>query len=326
MTNANNMYVEGVKTERGWEGRAREEAAGAASCGPNRNQRLSPGTTITPPARHLGFSPSLEAKELRPVAFPELAPGASPGAIRDAIAWVDQRVGWFHAVPLPHGIATPGSTGWAHRRRIFAIPERVRDKTVLDVGAMEGGDTFGAEDAGAAEVAAADVDHYFQYDLGRNAAWDFVVDKYLHARDAGPEAEWVFLNSKRFGFELCRTARGSRARRLCSTVYDLDPDAHGIFDVVFCFGLLYHLRHPLLALDRLASVTGQTLLVNNQVFDGPTPEANSVLFFNDTWGNSYTNWFVPSHRAFVDMLAGVGFRKIEVIESTDRSMSLACHK
>ena len=36
-----------------------------------------------------------------------------------------------------------------------------------------------------------------------------------------------------------------------ASVYDLSPDVHGTFDIVFFLGLIYHLRHPLLALDRI---------------------------------------------------------------------------
>ncbi len=38
------------------------------------------------------------------------------------------------------------------------------------------------------------------------------------------------------------------------SVYDVSPETVGMFDVVFFFGTLYHLRHPLLALDKLPSV------------------------------------------------------------------------
>jgi len=35
------------------------------------------------------------------------------------------------------------------------------------------------------------------------------------------------------------------------SVYDLSIAEHGTFDIVLCLGLLYHLRYPLLALDRI---------------------------------------------------------------------------
>ena len=34
-------------------------------------------------------------------------------------------------------------------------------------------------------------------------------------------------------------------------MYELDPKTFGTFDMVFFFGVLYHLRHPLLALEKI---------------------------------------------------------------------------
>ena len=39
----------------------------------------------------------------------------------------------------------------------------------------------------------------------------------------------------------------------------------GVFDVVFLLGVLYHLRHPLLALEKVASVTKETLILSTWV-------------------------------------------------------------
>jgi len=48
-------------------------------------------------------------------------------------------------------------------------------------------------------------------------------------------------------------------------------DALGRFDVVFCYGLLYHLESPVLALRKLASVCDDLLLVETMVCDSPLP-------------------------------------------------------
>ena len=58
-------------------------------------------------------------------------------------------------------------------------------------------------------------------------------------------------------FDLCREIMGyekKRCRRSEISVYELDEDRHGRFDAIFFFGTLYHLRYPLLSLDRLASI------------------------------------------------------------------------
>jgi tRNA (mo5U34)-methyltransferase len=316
---ANNMYVLGAPEERAATDR---RAAGVIEAAP---EAVRAGVAIDLPCRHRDHQPDLRAKDLRPVSFPELGPGSSRAEIERAVAWVDDLVGWFHSVDLPQGVRTPGGRGWETRGRVFDIAGRVRGKRVLDLGAMEGGDSFHAEDCAASEVVACDVDNYYAYDLGRNAAWDFVVEKHLEARAKGPEHEWAFLNAKRLGFELCRTLRGSSVTRVSGSVYDLAPETHGVFDVTYCFGLLYHLRHPLLALDRIASVTRGCVLVNNQTLDDDALDRHCVRFFNDTWRGAYTNWFVPSRAAFLDMLSSAGFRRLEVVDVTATSTSVVCH-
>lgn len=47
--------------------------------------------------------------------------------------------------------------------------------------------------------------------------------------------------------------------------------ALGTFDVVFCYGLLYHLENPLLALRNLAAATRDLLLIETMVCDSTKP-------------------------------------------------------
>ena len=148
------------------------------------------------------------------------------------------------------------------------------------------------------------------------------MTKYLDAKDDGPFTEWAFLNAKRIGFEFCRRARGSNATRVSASVYDLRPETHGVFDVVYCFGLLYHFRHPLFALDRVRAVTGEVALINNQV-QGTGP--NQLGFYNEMWRGSYTNWFVPTPECFLDMLSSSGFSRLEVVHQSGTSMAVKAY-
>jgi len=325
MQPANNMYIEGQPAERSWmhpASRLRQRLAGLVL--PDHNRPPRAGDVRDLPAAQRQFKPDLSAKEYKQVDFAYLR-GAAPPEVAAAVSWVAENVGWFHSVDLLNGSATPGHKAWRARARIFNTAELVRGKTLLDVGAMEGGDTFAAEEAGA-RATAYDVDNYLEYDLGLNAAWEYAVEQYLQARAAGREREWIFLNAKRFGFELCRQVRQSGATRISGSVYALDPLRHGCFDVVYCFGLLYHLRHPLLALDRIYAVTRELTLIQSQIFSGYAPEAGTMLFFNETWRGSYTNWFVPTPQALLDMVSSIGYRRIEVAEVTRETMSLICYK
>ena len=80
---------------------------------------------------------------------------------------------------------------------------------------------------------------------------------------------------------------------------DLSPERVGTFDVVLFVGVLYHLRHPLLALERVASVSADLL-----VFDSHTAMSEErrpvMLFYPGTELNDDpTNWWgriLPSSR------------------------------
>jgi len=80
---------------------------------------------------------------------------------------------------------------------------------------------------------------------------------------------------------LCVDARGAnidslqaRYPGLEARVLDVEREALaglGSFDVVFCYGLLYHLENPLAALRNMASVCGELLLIETLVCDSPHP-------------------------------------------------------
>ena len=78
--------------------------------------------------------------------------------------------------------------------------------------------------------------------------------------------DYVDLDSFRFLAKVFR----SKARYLKLDVYELDPAVHGTFDIVLFLGVLYHLKHPLLALERICAVTKECCFVDSFVVDGET--------------------------------------------------------
>ena len=60
---------------------------------------------------------------------------------------------------------------------------------------------------------------------------------------------------------LARAALGSAATRRERSIYDLDPEVDGEFDLVYLGSLLLHLRDPVRALERVRSVCRGRLLV-----------------------------------------------------------------
>ena len=57
---------------------------------------------------------------------------------------------------------------------------------------------------------------------------------------------------------------------ITGNVYDVSPGTLGKFDLVLFLGVIYHLRHPLLALDRIYDVVNDagSLMVESHVIDG----------------------------------------------------------
>jgi hypothetical protein len=109
------------------------------------------------------------------------------------------------------------------------IAEHVAGRSFVDVGCMwtiDGALCFAAEDAGAATVTGVD----------------------------------VMAPSERFTAELAR--RDSKVRFVQGDLHDPETVAAiGRQDVVWCSGVLYHAPHPLLTLERLRVITGDTLLL-----------------------------------------------------------------
>jgi tRNA (mo5U34)-methyltransferase len=140
------------------------------------------------------------------------------------------------------------------RLRLLQIPQDLTGKTVLDIGAWDGYFSFEFERRGAKRVLA--IDSY---------AWD--------PRPGGfPRGLECFL--------LAREFLDSKVEHRRLDVHDLSADLVGRFDLVFCAGVLYHLRNPLLALEKIRSVTaGQLILETNQLILGVHERMPLINFF-----------------------------------------------
>ena len=155
---------------------------------------------------------------------------------------------WYHTLDLGQGVVTPG---WLDTRRVadrVSLPTSLAGMRCLDVGTFNGFWAFEMERRGASEVVAIDV--------LEPERWDW---------PAGSSAETKAAIAKRqaggAGFEIAKRALGSSVERLDRSVYDLDPDDVGRFDLVYVGSLLVHLRDPVRALERVRSVCEGTLIV-----------------------------------------------------------------
>jgi hypothetical protein len=171
------------------------------------------------------------------------------------------------------------------------VARHVAGRSFADVGCMweiNGGIAFAAEAAGAGEVSGMDL-------MGET-----------------PE------------YQAEHRRRGSKVRFVQGDLHDEQALARlGVHDVVWCSGVLYHAPHPLQTLERLRSVTGETLLLATETLPERLLARNLCVFapkpgthpthtepFDPARG--YVNWYwgiTPS--ALRAMLGATGFRVVE---------------
>ena len=163
----------------------------------------------------------------------------NPSEIRETVA---ANPLWYHTIELAPGVVTPGV--FDLRATVDRMPwPDVRGKRCLDVGTYDGFLAFELERRGAAEVVAVDIDDHEQ--------WDWPAE----LRAQGPEKLAEMAGpEKGVGFRIAREALGSSAERVPVSVYELDPEELGTFDVVVCGSLLLHLRDPVRAVEAIRGV------------------------------------------------------------------------
>jgi tRNA (mo5U34)-methyltransferase len=202
---------------------------------------------------------------------------------------------WWHTIDLGNGVVTPGIDPTPARLCELQIPDDLTGLTVLDVGAWDGFFSFEAERRGASRVLATDS---FCWGGG---GW-------------GTKA----------GFELARRALGSRVEDVDIDPLDLSPARVGTFDLVLFLGVLYHMRHPLLALERVFSVTRRQLILQTQVDLSAIDRPALAFYQGSDLNNDPTNWFGPNPPAVVAMLRTAGFTDIRMVSRwSARESSLA---
>jgi tRNA (mo5U34)-methyltransferase len=212
---------------------------------------------------------------------------------------VDRLGFWYHTIDLMPGVTTPGALD--HRPVVDAMPwPDLRGKRCLDIGTYDGFFAFEMERRGAEEVVATDISDETQ--------WDWPPAE----RAAGIAAMQRERAPKGAGFDLARTTLGSSVQKREISIYDLDPDVIGQFDVVFCGALLLHLRDPLRALDAVRRVCRGQFISAESVHAWLTlahPRQPAVAF---DIGRGPRQWWVPNAIAHREMLTGAGF-EIEAV-------------
>jgi len=227
------------------------------------------------------------------------ASGAVQPAEREAIAARIAELGpWFHNMELgglwtapDHFLGNHPADKFARFAHLLTDP---RGRSVLDIGCNAGFHAIELRRRGAGRV------------LGIDSDERYLEQARFAARTLGqPDIEFCRLSAYDVG------ALGER------------------FDIVLFMGVLYHLRHPLLALDLIREhVAGDLLVVQSlqrgadqvaglepdypfgetAVFDDPGYPR--LHFVDRAYAGDWTNWWIPNRAAVEAMLRASGFREL----------------
>jgi tRNA (mo5U34)-methyltransferase len=206
---------------------------------------------------------------------------------------------WFHNIDLngvktapDHFLGDYPSIKW--KSFAHAIPADLTGKSVLDIGCNAG---------------------FYSMEMKRRGA----------SRALGLDSDDTYLAQARFAAQV----NGLRIEYRRMSIYEI-PQLHERFDVVMFMGVLYHLRHPLLALDMLHDHVTKDLLVfqsmqrgaqtaaqpeedypfwETEIFD--KPDFPRMFFIERSYSGDWTNWWIPNRACIEAMLRSSGFEIID---------------
>ena len=215
---------------------------------------------------------------------------------------------WFHNLDLKGVRTAPehflGDFPMVKWRSFAAdLPADLTGRTVLDIGCNGGFYAMEMKRRGADRVLGIDVD-----------------DSYLAQARFAAEVEGLDIEFQRM------------------SVYDVGALGER-FDIVFFIGVLYHLRHPLLALDLIHEHATRDLLVFQSMQRGSgaiAPVAEDydfwdmdhfdatgypkLHFIEHSYSHDHTNWWAPNHAASAAMLRSAGF---EIVSHPEEEIFIA---
>jgi tRNA (mo5U34)-methyltransferase len=216
--------------------------------------------------------------------------------IRQRVAELGQ---WFHNLDLggvktapDHFLGDYPDVKW--QRFAAALPQDLTGKSVLDVGCNAG---------------------FYSIQMKRRGA----------ERVVGIDTDEQYLNQARFAAKVS----GAEIEFRNLSVYRVH-ELHELFDLVLFMGVLYHLRHPLLALELLHEYAVADLFVAQSMLRGSSETVDvapdlefwerdvfemgnfpCMHFIEKRLANDPTNWWIPNLVCFEAMLRSTGFEILD---------------
>jgi len=199
---------------------------------------------------------------------------------------------WYHTMELAPGHVTDGWFDLRPYIHHYGLPERMDGMRVLEIGTWDGFWAFEMERRGA-EVVALDLDDE------RDLDWP-------------PRRRPSTYSTVRRGdgFRLAKEILGSKVERVDMSIYNALPSELGTFDLVFCGSVLIHLRDQLLALERMAGLSTNRLILAEEYDRLSQLVPFGVARYRANRDKSVVFW-LPSVRTWKRMIWTAGFDRIE---------------
>lgn len=202
---------------------------------------------------------------------------------------------WFHDFELTPGLSTSPTNRDSQRNKWKFIepfiPKDLDGKTILDIGCNSG---------------------FFSFEMKKRKA----------ARVVGTDIMPHCLAQARFlshWFDLPIELRQVDAYNV---------DTLGEFDFIIFIGVLYHLKHPLYALEKVSAICKDTVYLhsllhgegNYETLDNykfedrksfDDPQFPRMYFIEKSFNNDQSNWWIPNRSCLKAMARIAGFSKIE---------------
>jgi len=220
-----------------------------------------------------------------------------------------EKATWYHGWEILPGMPTGGKSVTDPKKVLdrYGVPKNLEGLRALDIGAWDGPYSFELERRGAKVVS---------YDI----------------QDPDSTA-----------FNTAKKILGASCEYVRSSVYNLDPEKLGQFDLVLYLGVFYHLKHPMVAWNRIREV----MKPDGSVFfegaildwawniDEPLKKARKKIKAirelpvtygaAGKYGRCWSNWYIPTSTCLHDWMISAGFKDITMgfIESHSRAYGRA---
>lgn len=216
---------------------------------------------------------------------------------------------WYHGWEILPGLHTGGPSKTDPEKVLdrYGVPRSLTGLRALDIGAWDGP---------------------YSFELARRGATVVSFD----IQDPNCTA-----------YNVTRRILNLQTDYIKASVYDLDQQEHGKFDIVLFLGVYYHLKHPMLAWQKIRAVMNPTAtmyfegavldwawkidkaLAEKQAEIDAVKSLPIAYFSAGNYADCWSNWYIPTAKCLNDWITASGFcvENIGYIESSSRAYGRA---